>query len=89
MFGYRYQLLNGKKISDDILYCLNKIPIVFHDNKNAVQAWKDLFNDINKKTEEQNAVKTDSLTILIIEVCRDIGIEIKEDEQDIIYNVMI
>ena len=89
LFGYRYQLLNGKKISDDILYCLNKIPIVFHDNKNAVQAWKDLFNDINKKTEEQNAVKTDSLTRLIIEVCRDIAIEIKEDEQDLIYNVMI
>lgn len=89
LFGYRYQLLNGKKISGDILYCLNKIPIVFHNNKNAVQAWKNLFNDMYKTTEESHMVKPDNLAILIREVCKDIGIEIKEDDQDIIYNIMI
>ncbi|MBQ3611118.1 MAG: hypothetical protein IJA01_02495 [Firmicutes bacterium] len=70
LFGYRYQLVREDSSMDEILFCLNKIPIVFNRNERIINIWNELYFALSNKTDERDEL----LALLIKEVCVDVGI---------------
>ncbi len=75
VYGYRYQLGNGRKeqtIEWELSYLLGQVPIMFGDNKEVLKAYKKI---IYERSDE-------NLFLLLLEMCKDSDVGIKTTEWD-------
>lgn len=85
-FGYRYQIASNTQNKDDWRLCVNKIPIVFRDNENVIDAWHTLYDSVRvgDTTKADEAIVT-----LMKEICKDVGINTKDWNDNEVKNVIM
>lgn len=68
IFGFKYQLMNGKTINQDIYSngfsrAMNRVPIVFNKDKNVLDKYDLFYNTLLISDEEERKVKSDEALI--------------------------
>ncbi|AEE98039.1 hypothetical protein Mahau_2918 [Mahella australiensis 50-1 BON] len=81
IFGYRYQLgnwYNGPK--EELMRALNKIPIVFANSKDVINAYNELYQVACTSPMNNENLKDNALIKLLKEMCRNVKIGTKWDD---------
>lgn len=77
IFGYRYQISNG--YADDksgILRALNRVPIVFCESNEVLEAYDDLYDAMSGYVIEEKS--NAALIVLYKKMCKEAQIDVKE-----------
>ncbi|MBE5910117.1 DUF6680 family protein [Pseudobutyrivibrio sp.] len=87
IFGYRF-LLNRQRDAEKFYAALNRVPIVFHDDEEVLQAYEELLaNSLIKDWNERGKKMNDSLVTLLKALCKATGIKCNDWNDSKVLNV--
>lgn len=76
VFGYRFLINKGDERAEKFYAALNRIRIVFDENKDVVQALEELYaGAMIKDPAERTKKMNDSLVTLLKNLCKAIGVK--------------